>query len=75
MTDGEPDDYLAAAAGGGDASGDDTTVRCRECGQTFGQITNSHLRTRHGMDISEYTDEHPGAPLSPRTSDAGGVRP
>ena len=75
MTDAEPDDYLAAAAGGGDASGADGTVRCRECGEPFGQITNSHLRTRHGMNISEYTDEHPGAPLSPETATNGGAAP
>lgn len=58
----EPDDYLSAAAGVEPADGE---VVCRVCLEGFGQITNSHLRTRHGMTIDEYTDEYPGARLAP----------
>lgn len=43
--------------------GDDTVV-CRECHETFGQITASHL-SMHGMTVEDYKAEHPDAPIRP----------
>ena len=37
-------------------------VRCRECGDLFGQITASHL-SFHGMTMGEYREAHPDAEL------------
>lgn len=64
----EPNDYIAAAAGNEPAAGE---VVCRECGEAFGQITNSHLRTRHGATLDAYTDKHPDAPLTPDGGESG----
>lgn len=43
-------------------------VVCLECGRTFGQITEQHLRV-HGTTLGEYETEHPDAPVYPDASD------
>ena len=56
-----PDDPLAETLGV--EAGDDEVV-CRECSdRTFGQITQSHLRTSHGMTLKKYREKHPDAPI------------
>jgi hypothetical protein len=38
------------------------TVACRVCGESFRQITNTHLET-HGLMVTEYVERWPEAPL------------
>jgi len=38
-------------------------VKCLECNKEFGTITNTHLKSAHGMTIGEYLVRHPGTEL------------
>lgn len=38
-------------------------VQCRECGDQFDRITNTHLESKHEMSVEEYQDLYPDAPI------------
>lgn len=57
MTGGEPDDFMSAALG------EDDSVTCRVCGRPLGRITYGHV-AEHGMDLDDYREEFPEAPLT-----------
>lgn len=45
-------------------SADDVFVRCLKCGRLFRAVTNSHLRSVHGMTTYEYLAMFPGTELT-----------
>lgn len=53
-------DEVAEALG---LSDDPDTVTCRECNEDFAQITQSHVRTQHGITLQAYRERYPEAPV------------